>query len=427
MDDALNVTEKAPEDNSIYSEDYFPFNPITGTDFNSPGVIQLNIENQDEYFLPSKSWLEIEGKLIKHDDTRYLVGDSATLANNGILNCFSNIKYQLGGNEIESINHPGQATLMLGLLKYDASYSGLSQCWQPDDLAVLADNTGFQKRRGFIFNASAQPNNIGSFSFAVDLEHIFGFAEDYDKVVYGMRHSLQLNRKANDNDAIYRTAAAHAGKVEITKITLWMARVVPSFSESSRLNKLILDDKIILDSWFRVRQCAMVSVPVGSTSFTWNLGVKTEKPRYVIIGLQTAKDENQEQNAALFDHQNVTNMKVRINSEEFPPIDVNSSFPLNHIAGWYRRLKEFKSTFYGVDKMVSSTCVDAKTYKDLYPLFVFDVSRQNEKMGNSTVVDLSVMMTTATPVPANTNAFSLVISDRKIQFKVDGKRAVVLF
>ena len=28
------------------------------------------------------------------------------------------------------------------------------------------------------------------------------------KVVYGMRHSLQLNRKANDNDAIYRTAAA---------------------------------------------------------------------------------------------------------------------------------------------------------------------------------------------------------------------------
>ena len=126
MDDALNVTEKAPEDNSIYSEDFFPFNPITGTEFNNPGVIQLNIENQDEYFRPSKSWLEIEGKLVKDNDTRYLVGDDATLANNGILNCFSNIKYQLAGNEIESINHPGQATLMLGLLKYDASFSGLS-------------------------------------------------------------------------------------------------------------------------------------------------------------------------------------------------------------------------------------------------------------------------------------------------------------
>ena len=242
-----------------------------------------------------------------------------------------------------------------------------------------------------------------------------------------MRHSLQLNRKANDNYAIYRTSAPGAGKVVITKITWWMVRVLPSLSESSRLNKLILDDKIILDSWFRVRQCAMVSVPVGLTSFTWNLGVKTEKPRYVIIGLQTAKDENQEQNAALFDHQNVTNMKVRINSQEYPSIDVNSSFPLNQIVGWYRRLREFKSTFYGVDKIVSSTCVDAKTFKDLYPLFVFDVSRQSEKMGNSTVVDLAVTMTTGAPVAANTNAFSLVISDRKIQFKVDGKRPLVVF
>lgn len=423
--DVLNITEKAVEDNSIYSLEYFPFNPITGTTYNNPGVIQVNIENQDEYFLPSKSWLQIEGNLIKVDNTRYVANDDATLTNNGILNCFSNIKYHLGGNEIESINHPGQATLMLGLLKYDASYSGLSQCWKPDDLAGVANNDGFQKRRDFIFNAN--PPNIGSFSFAIDLEHIFGFAEDYDKVVYGMRHSLQLNRKANDNDAIYRTAGAGAGKVVINKVTWWMARVIPSVQDSGRLNKLILEDKLVLDSWFRVRQCAMVTIPVGSTSFTWNLGVKTEKPRYIIIGLQTAKDDNQEHNAALFDHGNVTNMKVRINGQEFPSIDVNSSFPLNHIAGWYRRLKDFKSSFYGVDKMVSSTCVDAETYKDLFPLFVFDVSRQRENMGNSTVVDLSVKMITGTPIAANTNAFSLVISDRKVQFKVDGKRPMVVF
>ena len=28
----------------------------------------------------------------------------------------------------------------------------------------------------------------GSFSFAFELENLFGFCEDYDKVVYGMRH-----------------------------------------------------------------------------------------------------------------------------------------------------------------------------------------------------------------------------------------------
>ena len=44
MDKILDVTEKTIEDLSIYSKELFPFKPITGTDYNSPGVIQINIE-----------------------------------------------------------------------------------------------------------------------------------------------------------------------------------------------------------------------------------------------------------------------------------------------------------------------------------------------------------------------------------------------
>ena len=43
---------------------------------------------------------------------------------------FENIKYQLTGQEIESILHPGQATTMHGLLKYPddfCKYQGLNQ------------------------------------------------------------------------------------------------------------------------------------------------------------------------------------------------------------------------------------------------------------------------------------------------------------
>ena len=36
---------------------------------------------------------------------------------------FKNIKYQLSGQEIESVLHPGQATTMLGLLKYPDDFS----------------------------------------------------------------------------------------------------------------------------------------------------------------------------------------------------------------------------------------------------------------------------------------------------------------
>ena len=161
--DILKLTEKPIEDLSIYSKDLFPFKPITGTEYNNPGVIQINIENQDQYFLPHQSYLEIEATFKKAADTRFGREDLATLTNNGILHCFSNIKYHLGGNEIESVNYPGHATGMMGMLKYDKSYSGLGQCWAPDTSIHPAEaNVGFNARREFIFNADGE--NVGDFS-----------------------------------------------------------------------------------------------------------------------------------------------------------------------------------------------------------------------------------------------------------------------
>ena len=34
------------------------------------------------------------------------------------------------------------------------------------------------------------------------MKHIFGFCEDYDKIVYGLKHNLTLVRKTDD-DAIF--------------------------------------------------------------------------------------------------------------------------------------------------------------------------------------------------------------------------------
>ena len=56
------------------------------------------------------------------------------------------------------------------------------------------------------------------FSFRIPLKHNFGFCEDYDTVVYGLKHTLTLVRKTND-DAIFRDAAADAGKVTLDKIS----------------------------------------------------------------------------------------------------------------------------------------------------------------------------------------------------------------
>ena len=39
------------------------------------------------------------------------------------MHLFKRIRYNLSGQEIENIEHPGQATTMLGLLKYPDDFS----------------------------------------------------------------------------------------------------------------------------------------------------------------------------------------------------------------------------------------------------------------------------------------------------------------
>ena len=421
----LNVTEKILEDTSVYSVDYFPFNPIQGTQYNSPGIIQIDILNQDEYYLPHLSWLQFDIKLTKLNGDAY-AAQNVTLGNNGLMYLFQNIKYLLGGNEMEGVNHPGQATTMMGILKYEKDFPGLSMCWTLDTNNSIANNAGFAKRKGYIF--ALENDDKGIASFGVDMEHFSGFAEDYDKVVFGQRQSLVFNRKANDDEAIFRVNdEINGGKVDIKKITWWMARVKPSVAEATRLASLNLRGDVAMPLGFRRRECAKISLPVGTTNYTWSLGVKTETPRYVIIALQTTKSL-QKQNSSLFDHCKVTNMKVRVNSTEYPSIDVNSDFTANNYAGWYRRFIDFKRSFYGVDKMISATAIDIKDFKDLYPIYVFDLKYQHETYGNSTVLDISVNASFGgTGTPAGTEMFALVISDRKLKIEVGGKRTMVIY
>ena len=84
-----------------------------------------------------------------------------------------------------------------------------------------------------------------------------------------------------------------------------MPHVNPADAEKLSIYKTI-ESKTKLPVAYRTRQCDMLSVP-ESTSFTWRLSVKTapEKPRFIIVCFQTAKDGDQTKNPSTFDHVNL--------------------------------------------------------------------------------------------------------------------------
>ena len=248
MNSILRITDPIPSDDSIDRYEEIVYEPVVGTNLNASGQdIRSTIESQDIFTHPSESFLIIEGRLLKADNNSYGNNDLITLTKNGMMHLFKRIRYDLSGQEIESLVHPGQATTMLRLLKYPDDFyksKGLKQLWYKDATALANDdNVGFSIRRFYIIVNS---NPKGSFSFKVQLKHIFGFCEDYDKVVYGLKHNLILTRN-DDNDSIFKSedvdgAGADVvanGKIRLDKVSWFMPHVTPADKDKMELYKII--------------------------------------------------------------------------------------------------------------------------------------------------------------------------------------------
>ena len=275
-----------------------------------------------------------DGRLTKADGTLYVNADEVALTNNAIMHMFSRNEYHLSNLLIESLNYSGQATIMLGLLKYPDDFSkvqGLNQLWYKDTAATAAkaDNNGYGARHAYLIQL---PTVKGTFSFRIPMKNIFGFCENYDKIVYGLKHSLTLVRKTDD-DAIFRGAAAGVGKVSRDKISWFILHVIPADAQKFFIHKTI-ESKVKVPVAYRMRQCDMLSVS-ESTSFTWRLSVKTapEKSRFIIVGFQTARDGDKTKNPSTFDHVNLKNAYVTLNSDRYPAVDYNLSFSNQKFVG----------------------------------------------------------------------------------------------
>ena len=429
MADILQITEDIPVDDSIYEYEYKEYNPIAGKagDLNR-GSIVIVIEAQDIYTHPAESFLIIEGKLVKKADGSNYANDNAiTLINNAIMYLFSDVRYHLASHEIEVLQNPGHATTILGMLKYPDDFTksqGLNQLWLPDENMGTTENRpdnnnfnkGFDIRQKYIIKS---PN--GKFSFKIPLKHFLGFCEDYKKIIYGMQQRLTLTR-TGDDDAIFRLAAVDEGKVDIEKIRWFMPHVIPSDAYRLQLDKII-EKKEKIPVGYRMLQCDNTPVP-NNSGFTWRLGVKSSPdiPRFIIVGFQTGKNNNQERNPAIFDHCQVRNIYVTLNAKRYPDTDYENNFTNNQYSRIYGDAATFRKKFYNMDELVSNPGIDPVNYKNLFPLYVFDVTKQSEKLKTS-VSDIHIKASFNNPGPGNNvMAYAVIISDRLFHFVSDGSK-----
>ncbi|XP_065678515.1 uncharacterized protein LOC136093433 [Hydra vulgaris] len=393
----LNITEKPIIDESIEKDEYHEYPPKI-TNFDNPGTeISMTINEENLIVNPCKTFILIEGRLLKADRTSYANADAATLIHNGLMYLFTRAEYLLSGQTVENIINLGRATTMLGLLKYPIK-----------------------------FDEEKEPNTKGKFSFCVPLKYIFGFCDVYDKALYGLTHTLTLIRES-DNNAIFRAAGTAAGQVNLTKVSLFMPHVKPHLEYELKLNKEI-ESKVPLSLSYAERRSESITVP-QTTDFTWTLNITSSstRPRYIIVGFQTNKNNNQEQNPTIFDHCDLKNMYVKPNSRSYPEIVYyNLSFPDQQFTRAYNDVAQFNEKFYEMSELISQCNISTRDYKPLYSLFVYDVSKQKQ-ISKPSIINIQVIATFSTPVLANTMAYAVIISDRLGQLISDESKLQYIY
>ena len=95
-------------------------------------------------------------------------------------------------------------------------------------------------------------------------------------------------------------------------------------------------------------------------------------------------------------------MQVCLNHSRYPSTDTTTDFVKEQYGGVYKSFYDFASRYYGIDLLAGSQ-VNPAAYKTLYPILVFDVSKQSERLAEG-VVDLTVKMEFSEDVPADTQA-----------------------
>lgn len=389
----LNLTEPLVFDNSIESFEYHSYKPYV-TSFNFNDEVRIPINQQDLYVLPSASSLYIEGTITAFNRETKAEVKSVLFTNNPILHLFQDIRYELNGIEIDKIKNAGVTTTIKSLVSMNELEASMSKLWG--------------------FDVNGTKNTQGTFSVSVPLNKILGFAEDYNKIIINCKHELILLRSNTNLNSVKLNANEYIDNITISKIVWRMPHVKVSDRERLNLLKCLERDRAIQIA-FRTWDLYEYPLLPETSKHSWSIKTSSqiEKPRYVIIGLKTDRKNLANKDMSHFDHCNLRDVKVFLNSVYFPYESLDVSFSAEKFAILYEQYAKFQQSYYN---RLQAPLLSPQDFKDIAPLFVINCSRQNETLKTGSV-DVRVELNCESDIPKNTAAYCLILNDSVFEYK----------
>lgn len=397
--DLLDISQGPVFDETIWEMEYHTFNPYASSRLDKNDEIRIPIHQEDAYTLPSESYIYIEGRVLKYDGT---AGTTVPFINNSMAFLFEEIRYEISGIMVDSTKKVGITSTLKGLISLKPHEMNVAKPagWSlPDSLTL-------------------KPNTDGYFGFCVPLSYLLGFAEDYKRVIINVKQELVLLRSSTDTELIEAptgtTAATLDWRLRLDKI-VWKVPILKLATEPHlQLLQMLKSDR---DLVIPFRNWEMQEYPIVPTSQrqTWTIKTSSnlEKPRYVIFAFQTGKRANLTKNSGTFDHCNLKNIKLYLNSQFYPYDNLNLEFSKDRFHTLYEMYAKFQKSYYG---QRNAPLLSPSEFKDYAPIIVIDCSKQNESLKASTV-DIRIDFEADKSIPTNTSAYCLILHDTIVTYK----------
>lgn len=400
MDEILSIHSGVVFDESIAHYELHSHQPYSSSRFDNNDEIRISIQHQDLSLLPSRSMLHICGRLTKTDNTRV---QNTRMVNNAICHLFESISYEINAIEIDRCKNVGLTSTLKNWLSLN-----------PSQGAVM-ENAGWNEN-----GEDSITNTDGYFDVTIPLSMLLGFAEDYRKIVVNVKHELIITRSRNDLNAVLVTPTRvgerenyETSKIDLTKIEWLMPYVVVADSQKIKLLNHIGKDRAITMSYRTWELYEYPQLP-NTSKHIWSVKTSNqlEKPRYVILAFQTRRKNVAGKNASHFDHCNLSNVKLFLNSQQYPYGNLNLNIQRNQYALLYDMYANFQNSYYGKE---SEPMLNKMDFISNSPLIVIDCSKQNESL-KSAPVDVRLEFETRDNFPTDTVAYCLILHDRIVQY-----------
>ena len=286
-------------DDTITKIEYHSYNPYSNSSLNKNDEIRIPVQNMSSFVLPHESYLYVEGKLPELTPETL---NSINFTKNFVPFLFSEVRFEMNGISVDQIKNPG----IVSTLKYYLSLSA----------AELASNQHLWYKEDLIMN------KIQTFSYIIPMSKLMGFFQDYKEIVIFSKLELVLLRSRTDNNCVFQiptqNAAASTLNILLTKVQWCIPHVEVNDVHKLKLLKILQSGRRI-SMPFRSWQYHENPQLPQSSRITWQdkTASEMEKPLFVIIGFQTARQDISTTNGTIFDHCKLQNAKLFLNSQQF--------------------------------------------------------------------------------------------------------------